>query len=55
VGRLNEIFDDTPSAVPKYTSRLDAVQLVAVMQQLVKLFVLNGYAFDGIVSVEKTN
>jgi len=53
--RLNEIFDDTPIAIPKYTSRPDAVQLVAAMQQLVKIFVLNGYAFDGIVSVEKTN
>lgn len=46
---LEERFDATPSAIPKYDDddRPTADQLLLALQQLVALFVLNGYAFDG--------
>lgn len=58
LNRLNEIFDNTPSAIPKpstASSRANATELVAALQQLVNLFVLNGYAFGGSVSLGQTN
>ncbi|KAL7556159.1 hypothetical protein ACA910_006266 [Epithemia clementina (nom. ined.)] len=53
LNRLEELFDDTPSAIPKFSSssssrrRPNSEELLASLQQLVSLFVLNGYAFDG--------
>ena len=54
--RLQELFNGTASALPRFdynnatdgsSTRPNAVQVQAALQQLVALFVLNGYAFDG--------
>mmetsp|Transcript_32661 Transcript_32661/g.68101 ORF Transcript_32661/g.68101 Transcript_32661/m.68101 type:complete len:342 (+) Transcript_32661:39-1064(+) len=55
--RLNEVFDNTASAIPKYNRDSDEAapfQLLAAMQQLAKLFALNGYALDGSASMENS-
>ena len=50
--QLTELFAESPSAIPKFeTSLPSSQQLLAALKQLVALFVLNGYAFDGNASI----
>ena len=53
--RLEEIFGQTDSAIPKIAqgSRPDADMLLASLSQAVKLFLVNGFAWDGKVSISK--
>jgi len=51
--KLNEKFGDTASAIPKIEpgSRPDAVTLLAAIKQMVNLFTLSGFAWDGHASM----
>jgi len=53
--RLIEIFGNTPSAIPSIPdgSRPSTQILLATLQQLVNLFVINGFAWEGNVSLTK--
>lgn len=53
--RLEEFFGETDSAIPKITqgSKPNAAALLAALSQVVKLFLINGFAWDGKVSISK--
>ena len=53
IDRLEEVFGETDSAIPKIKrgSRPDAQVLLGALKQLVNLFLVNGYAFGGSVSL----
>ena len=52
--RLMETFGNTASAIPKIpTGTLDSTATLASLTQLMKLFLLNGFAFDGNVAIVK--
>jgi hypothetical protein len=52
IDRLNEIFGNTTSDIPPIpTSLLDQQAILSSLTQLMKLFLLNGFAFDGNVAV----
>lgn len=55
--RLEEIFGDTKSAIPKIEpgSRPDGEIILATVRQLVNIFLINGYAMGGSVSMSKEN
>lgn len=55
LARLEETFGESDSAIPRIAkgSRPDAETLLASLSQLVKLFLVNGFAWDGNVSIEK--
>ena len=53
LNRLDDVFGKTPSALPVVTAagnRLSNDEILSALQQLVKLFLVNGYAWDGSVS-----
>ncbi|GAX26597.1 hypothetical protein FisN_21Lh064 [Fistulifera solaris] len=52
--KLNETFGDSPSSLPKFLngSRPGADEIMASLSQLIKLFLINGYAFDGVAEVK---
>ena len=54
--KLNETFGHTASAIPKIEpgSRPDNETLLAAVKQLVNLFTLSGFAFDGKASVTQS-
>ena len=51
--KLNETFGGTASAIPSFEngSRPDSTKLLTALQQLVNLFLINGFAFDGKVNL----
>jgi hypothetical protein len=51
--KLEEIFGETDSAIPKIErgSRSTSETLLAALNQLVKLFLVNGFAWDGSASI----
>ena len=51
--KLIEKFGETPSAIPKIeeNSRPDATTLLASIKQIVVLFLISGFAFDGYASI----
>lgn len=51
--KLNEKFGDTASAIPKIVpgSRPDANTILAAVKQMVNLFVVSGFAWDGNASI----
>ena len=53
--KLIEKFGDTPSTIPKIepNSRPDATTLLASIKQMVNLFIISGFAFDGTASISK--
>jgi hypothetical protein len=53
--KLNEKFGDTPSAIPKIEagSRPDPNALLASIKQMVNLFIISGFAFDGTATISK--
>lgn len=52
--RLDETFANTASAIPIVPSgRLDSTATLVSLTQLMKLFLLNGFAFDGNVAIMK--
>ena len=51
--KLNEIFGETPSAIPPLNSESSANNVVASLQQLMNLFLIQGFAFDGKVELKK--
>jgi hypothetical protein len=55
LNRLEEVFGETDSAIPKITpgSKPDAETLLASLSQIVKLFLISGFAWDGNVSISK--
>lgn len=54
LNRLNELFDGTGSAIPKLSPEtMSEESSLASLSQLVKLFLINGFAFDGSVSISK--
>jgi len=54
IDKLEETFDGTPSAIPKVPQGgLNSAAMLMSLTQLMKLFLLNGFAFDGNVSIVK--
>ncbi len=53
LGRLNELFSGTSSAIPYIDINSDSKSIAAALQQLVNLFLVNGFAFDGNVRIKK--
>ena len=54
IDRLEETFETTASAIPKIPrGQLDSTATLASLTQLTKLFLLNGFAFDGNASIVK--
>ena len=51
--RLNELFSLTTSAIPSVDRNSDANKIVASLQQMVNLFLINGFAYDGKVGLKK--
>jgi hypothetical protein len=53
--KLNETFGQTKAAIPFIAegSRPDSTKLLVALQQLVNLFVISGFAFDGKVVLKK--
>ena len=52
--QLTEAFGNTANAIPKLpTGRLDSTATLMALTQLMKLFLLNGFAFDGKVTIVK--
>eukprot|EP00804_Cyclotella_cryptica_P031249 CCRYP_011058-RD/>CCRYP_011058-RD protein AED:0.12 eAED:0.12 QI:513/1/1/1/0/0/3/336/365 len=53
--KLNEKFSGTPSAIPEIElgSTPDASTLLASIKQMVNLFVISGFAWDGAASISK--
>ncbi|KAL7502534.1 hypothetical protein ACHAXN_000469 [Cyclotella atomus] len=53
--KLIEKFGSTPSAIPKIEaySRPDASTLLASIKQMVNLFIISGFSFDGSASIAK--
>jgi len=51
--RLNELFAETTSAIPSLDSQSTAQNALASLKQLVNLYLINGFAFDGIVELKK--
>ena len=53
--KLIEKFGNTPSAIPmiEVNSRPDAATLLASIKQMVNLFVVNGFTFNGTASISK--
>lgn len=53
--RLEEVFGETDSAIPKIKSgsRPGVDDVAAALSQIVKLFLVNGFAWDGNVSISK--
>lgn len=51
--RLNELFSSTTSAIPAIDKYSDANRIVASLQQMVNLFLINGFAYDGKVGLKK--
>jgi hypothetical protein len=47
LNRLDEVFGDTAASLPKYGTKPNPVQLLSAYSQLVKLFLVNGFAWDG--------
>lgn len=52
--KLNETFGGTASAIPSFEggSRPDPAKLLGAVQQLVNLFLISGFAFDGKVELK---
>lgn len=52
--KLNETFAQTASAIPSIQAGSSSInQIQASIQQLVNLFLINGYAFNGSVNIKK--
>ena len=52
IDRLNETFQGTPSALPKIPeASLDTSSILSSLTQLMKLFLVNGFAIDGKVEL----
>lgn len=53
--QLNEIFGNTPSAIPfiEDSSRPSANTLLISLQQMTNLFIINGFAWEGKASITK--
>ncbi|KAL7478336.1 hypothetical protein ACHAW6_004105 [Cyclotella cf. meneghiniana] len=53
--KLNEKFSDTPSAIPRFESgsKPDSTAVLASIMQMVNLFVISGFAWDGAASISK--
>ena len=57
LNRLDEVFGKTPSALPVAVAgnRVSSDEILSALQQLVKLFLVNGYAWDGGVARVETS
>ena len=53
--KLEETFGDTDSKIPNVGIRPDSSTLLLGIQQIVTLFLINGYAFKGEVVVESND
>jgi hypothetical protein len=55
LNRLEEVFGGTDSAIPNISpeSKPDAETLLVVLSQIVKLFLISGFAWDGSISISK--
>jgi hypothetical protein len=51
IDNIEETFSGTASAIPVIPSTLDSAAVLKSLNQLVKLFLLNGFAFDGTVAI----
>ena len=52
LNKLDETFTDDDTKIPKIENRPDSVALLSAIQQIITLFLINGYAFKGdVVSV----
>ena len=51
--KLDELFGETPSAIPPVNSQSTSKNLVDSLKQIVNLFLINGFAFDGKVELIK--
>jgi hypothetical protein len=51
--KLDELFGATPSKIPALDSESNAKNAVASLQQLMNLFLIEGFAYDGKVELKK--
>lgn len=51
--KLTETFGKTASAIPLIDSKSTSINVQASLQQLVNLFLINGFAFNGKVEIKK--
>ena len=51
--KLTETFGKTASAIPPIDSKSTSINVQASLQQLVNLFLINGFAFNGKVEIKK--
>jgi len=52
--KLDDVFKDTPSALPYFNTPPDNQTLLSALNQLLKLFLINGFAYDASISNQGT-
>lgn len=53
LNKLDETFGETDARIPRFAPRPDSESVLASVTQLVKLFLINGYAWEGSAFISK--